>query len=95
MESLHAHSLRTFPSLCLAAITQCHPADPDSYQVMDLSKVSPQTLCPLLHLVQYLCPRAAHGASRKIPGIALVSPLGIDSLFSKFSKIFLQINHSS
>lgn len=73
MESLHAHSLRTFPSLCLAAITQCHPADPDSYQVMDLSKVSPQTLCPLLHLVQYLCPRAAHGASRKIPGIALVA----------------------
>lgn len=30
MESLHAHSLRAFPSLCLAAITECHPADPDS-----------------------------------------------------------------
>lgn len=30
MESLHDHSLRIFPSLCLRAITECHPADPGS-----------------------------------------------------------------
>lgn len=72
MESLHAHSLRTFPSLCLGAITEGHPADPDLHQVMGLSKVSPQTMsCPTSYVIPL--PQGRPGASRKVSGIALAA----------------------